>query len=556
MPRRSVLIRKPQSALSHAVASILGVSSTVTSSALFVQGSDHGFTGLPLDSDGWHDLNAIINGLDSGSRIVYLSDTGNDTTAASAGDYSPGDSSTPTNPGSVSAYLTYSAAYARLRDGFSDVLLIEYGTDYTGEIDEYISKSGASASAPLIIAAYGDPADGRPETVKLFPSDTADYTIISDLKMTVAGADYRGNYNLVENCEIYNTVTSAGVGMVHIVFYAKYSVARRCIFGYVQCYSGHVGGPAEQGGANGFNFGLLEENYHFSGGAGSFPTSSSHNVYLNDRVWEPTSRWSTSVGSPGTAYRQRGLGEMTGVLALGPHGTGVELDYGFGGSPVYSPHAVFRQNMNLDSNGTTSVVWANVNTTFAFDFSDNIIEGGTFGIQAEASGYGAGAGTIEDNIFWNGGYPTVFNSDEDVEGPIVVQNNDFQRSGTGAIIGNIGPNTTGYSFGTGNRYWSETSNHDSWFGGGTEADYVTSTGTSTQVSYTDPGRTIVDYMTSLGESPSDTADAISMFQTGALAQRRGNWVAAYTGPAVINYRREGFDKDPIVIDYTVAPIWA
>lgn len=129
-----------------------------------------------LDDEGFLDLPMFVAG---DSRIVFISATGNDTTAAinahGRGYYLASDPEVgldPTNPiGTVVAYRTIAAARTALRDasgtslrGEPEWMLLRRGDVFDLGSTRFIDlrTAGRSPAEPRVYAAYGDPATDRP----------------------------------------------------------------------------------------------------------------------------------------------------------------------------------------------------------------------------------------------------------------------------------------------------------------------------------------------------------------------------------------------------------
>ena len=107
------------------------------------------FNYLPLDADGWTILTPSAD-----SRLIYVSETGNDGTAQ---DYLL---STLPNvgaweaPGAVSAYQTIDAAKARLRSGYPDYILFKCDDEFS-LTSNFDPLPGRSLSERAVITSYG-----------------------------------------------------------------------------------------------------------------------------------------------------------------------------------------------------------------------------------------------------------------------------------------------------------------------------------------------------------------------------------------------------------------
>ncbi len=105
---------------------------------------------LPKDSNGWTIFTPSVD-----SRIVYVSNSGNDSTGTY---YSPTDSeigNDPFNPvGPLNTYASYAAAYSQTRNGYPDWILVHRGDEFLEAIGNQI-RDGRNGQEPFVIAAYG-----------------------------------------------------------------------------------------------------------------------------------------------------------------------------------------------------------------------------------------------------------------------------------------------------------------------------------------------------------------------------------------------------------------
>lgn len=120
------------------------------------------FTLPAQDANGWSILTPSVD-----SRVLYVSEIGDDTNAAANGVYVYGDGSEFTDwfadEGQV-AFATIEAAQAYMRDGYPDYLLLNRADDFTltGKIN---IKAGRSASERSVYGVYGSGA--RPQIIAL-----------------------------------------------------------------------------------------------------------------------------------------------------------------------------------------------------------------------------------------------------------------------------------------------------------------------------------------------------------------------------------------------------
>lgn len=139
---------------------------TINSADLVVQApssSVHEFTGLPLDANGWHDLDAILmaDGKYLDARFIYVDSVGGSASPSvlfytkDDGRFNSVIGDTPTNPiGTPSAFSTLSAAKAYMRRGYPDCIFLKRGGSYSGGLNKGSMHSRAT-DEPSMLTAYG-----------------------------------------------------------------------------------------------------------------------------------------------------------------------------------------------------------------------------------------------------------------------------------------------------------------------------------------------------------------------------------------------------------------
>jgi hypothetical protein len=131
----------------------------------------HPFTNLPLDVDGWHDLDAIIKSYtDDECRIIYVSSSEG---TANGSTYTPSSfgSGSIINPSiAVVPFQTAAQALGAVRNGKADVMLFKRGDTwdhqsagmYVWKHDSGNRRTGISPSKRMIVGAYGNPSAQNP----------------------------------------------------------------------------------------------------------------------------------------------------------------------------------------------------------------------------------------------------------------------------------------------------------------------------------------------------------------------------------------------------------
>jgi hypothetical protein len=511
--------------------------------------SIHDFTGLPMTADGWTDLEAIINSDGySDARIVYVSNSGNDSTAQRYNRNSAELGGRPLNPtGNIASYATIAAAYQQLRSGYPDVMLLKRGDSWGTSLT--IIKKGRNASERMIVAAYGPESAPRPTVTRIdtqMYGAVAEFLILSSVEnnMPNYGIWYSGRHVLVEDFRWNGQVEGASEVLLALIEQGN-SAVRRSTGYWALFFSGwnQDTNPSTQG--------LVEENTLANSPSSGFR----HNVYFGEGGFGFISIGNQSIESGGAGWRQRGGGVVHRNLLVGynsKHPNGLA-----GGFDLHQDIDA-QYNVVLHAGQSLSIT-AMLNATY-----DNNI------ITAQDRGYGhidfhtqyssqpsghRGNNSISNNIIHgavgSGSVPinsTVVNSMAS-GATLAITGNDLVRNGSGTIM--PGTAGTGVTYAD-NRYHS-TSPTSNWFSNRTYDQMIPSTGTAiTPAVYPDPNRNILTYMQSLGANPANWRQAMEWYKTGvpgnpdlagAINNRRGAWDNRFTADAVIKYIREGFGLD-------------
>jgi hypothetical protein len=496
----------------------------------------------------WTDITALINSpAYSASRVVYVSSSqGNDGTGQV---YAPAAlGGQPLEPASVQPYATLSAAWAQIRNGSADVLLLRRGDTWAANL--YTNKAGPSASARIIVAAYGPATAARPQVGHLFPdsvSSAGNQLLAHYVSAFPSNAEVatRGFTTRFEGVLFTGPATSISPVLVFAVSGGIDVV--RCGYSRVRLFTYPNIGRG--------NMRFLDNvMWHPVGyvGAGGFE----HNNYFQFDVGDIESRRNISANSPGTGFRQRGLGTVEANLVLGgPISTfdiGTNTYYGDGDPADRGTFLNFRYNLALHNPGAYAM----------YDIKNAVIEENilladqyfTYWQNTAAAGNPLPTTnvTVQDNIFYNTYVVQGDNHGGAVTGPYTIRRNDFQRPAGGFLLSMT---SNDFSYEANNRFYSSSATSN-WFAGYTGAygDYVPSRGSNTQVTYPDPGRNLITYMQTLGVSPANAAEAIEWFTNGvpgqpslagAMNNRLGAWDARFTSLPVINHVRAGFGKPAV-----------
>lgn len=548
--------------------------------------ANHDFTGLPLDVNGWTDIPTMISGTGyDSSRIVYVDPTnGNDGNATI---YDNNDFANMVEPSSVNAYQTLAGAYAQIRDGYADVMLLKRGEDF-GSTNLTLSKSGVSATAPMIYSAYGSDSGARPimGQLNIDGSGSTDYLLIAHIQLDDEERSMNGRDPmtrvLIEGCYFppgpghgasIQDETDSCVNTI------DYLALRRNVFAgrYRPSGSGtYVHGIYME---NIKNL-LVEENIFDDNGADEFdaenetPDERSHNTYLmlnySSRTWD--SIWRYNISSRASSH----------CLQIGQGGTA------YGNLCVECPVGI--QTAREDA------WWDGVEGTY----KHNVILHGQDIMSTSASGMGMivaniDGGLIEDNIigdntdsnqpngFW---VETQFRSGGACSGDLQTAVNDVEFKnnivhnwdGDGSIIDGQGMSLSGADGYVTNITLTDNSIHL------TNSDMriidalddqpiISSSGNhfygtrtaSTQFQLSDTDYNLAGYMSVVSDSTSDgnqttpsgdygitdyltamsETATMESFYTNIRTQRKGNWDSTYTSPNIINWVRSKFGRGDI-----------
>lgn len=476
------------------------------------------------------------------SRVVYVSNSRSDDS---------GDGLSP-----ETAKKTLAAAYALLRDGYPDWMLLKKGDAWVWEhlINTQWGKSGRSASEPLVVTSYGSGARPRIVNGACFTNRTSNFALV-DISFDVSSiddpqqwgtfVDSAGSNLLIEGCYY----ARGGVNiqrMSNVKFRGNVVVDAWHTAGAVGAFFDEVDNLLVEGCVFDHN-GWREPN---------IPRSwFTHNIYIQVTCSNVTVRNNVFARGSGEGCMQRpgGLNENN-LLLQSPLG----LTWGYGAWTFEQARAtgIIRNNVILDAADLTPGVPRGVGISIV-NAADVEVTGNIIAHQATATwGYGITTeGTLQNvkirnNITydWNGG-GTYQNATigMDVQGTwrgsagtSDVTGNTIQLSrGMNINVGGNSPDVLRYS---GNTYYNAgpAGGHFRYWGTDTsDAGWPAASGESgavfAQPNYVDPNRTIATYMTSLGGTA--TLDA---FLAEARLQSKSNWRSQFTAPVVNDYIRQGF----------------
>jgi len=545
--------------------------------------ANHYFTGLPITSDGWTDFDTLTDTGYSTARVIFVADDGNDGTAQI---YGIGDVTFDSNgifqaPVGVAPYLTITAAYAQVRDGYPDILLLKRGDTWTeafatGSIGRW-NNSGPSSTVRQILASYGSSGDrpllnigiysgwqteGTPDANNVIISGIQFYAHLWESSTEGRCVNLLGTSEeiLFEDC-VFNRNTNLVQGYPEGSRHTNIAF-RRCQF--IEGKSGEL--TAFTLGGYGVDGLLIEENLFYK------PVEGNRHLYLDNGLNNATpntlirgnimyvsQRSGISARAGGSI--EKNLIVQNDLVLVGQHGSTLE-----GGiiSGIIRDN-VFLESVeiagNTDGDGEWGLWLKNNDGSL---ISDNIWTdptgmdaGGGFAIYI-SGGDTVHVGknlTVQNNIVYGrstaaGASQAIrWESDLTDTSGCVFSGNDIQMvNGSDYIIRHAsGSITAGITYSNNRYYSSET--ESTWFApGGDLSGWVSASGetgaSNTQVTYTDATRTLKTYNQSLGGTATTAA-----FMTSALGQARYNWDTDLTAYAAINYIRAGFDKTAIAAEW-------
>lgn len=560
----------------------------------------HEFTGLPMTSDGWTDLDTMILSAGySDARIVYVSSSeGSDATGRV---YSQTEVQTlggmPTNPTSaVNAYATISAARNQLRHGYPDVLLLKRGDVWVESLVPSLAHmSGRSQTERKIFAAYGSSGPLPNVRGQITAGtggggapDTADHIIVAHVsnyhpqndpanpafngrKVDTIAMNLRPGANiLLEGLRMHFSGIDYSVSVSGEV--RTGTAFRRNIIS--EAYPG--GGGHKQGIYADRNDGLLvEENILFHNGwidrdgFSTAPTQFNHNIYMSWRNKDVIARRNILAESSSHSMQTRGGAVVFNNLSIrepmAPYLGGTRNADGTGGYHGYNV-ALYSVNRSLGGSGRgymdassgeslferniAAFKGSGINSDFAmqirlFNLSD--------GNQGGASNYAGDKRSLyRENVIyhWFGDGFSLFTGHSGTAGGLesiafednkVVAHPSDTSSYVMRFISDVFSGKVSLS---GNQYDSASAQPFQHFGTAMNfSTWVAETGetdaTFGDVSFTEP-RGIVEYMDHIGEG-----GGVEGFFEAMLQMDRWNWDSRFTAEVVNSWIRAGFDvPDP------------
>jgi hypothetical protein len=551
------------------------------------------FTFPTRDANGWSNLTPS-----SDSLLIYVSSSGNDTSAKTYTPSSAEVGADPYNPsGSVLPYATIDAALAQARAGKPDYILLKRGDTWTRTAMIFM-KAGRSASERMVLGYYGS-AIARP-IVKNYGLNLghASYSAIIGIQFTAArrnphsseflgfanadlntdnnaGFDALGGYNntvtgglLIEDCWfdwfagniVQSPLTTAPV-LTDVII-------RRNIFTNNYSTAGHAQGLYSDRASIWLEENIFDHNgwykqgdTNFSNPAEGKATMFNHNTYFGE-TRETVFRnnlflRASSIGSKFTSNTASGVNEEKTWDLLVDNNLYVEGEVGIslGGNDDQNNGPRWR-NIHVTNNvmmhiGRTQPTVRTLGWGLDVqDWDGGKVTGNIFTNWGDAtlnnnfaifSSGDTNDVTFSSNIIYNipSGGPLVSFRDGTIQKRTKFTGNDIWTSSTGQLMSYVLASNAGFS----DNYFHSARAAAQWFlinGANASLDqYKTATGDTTSVAgernYVEPSRTIETYLASKG-----LATDMNSFAALLCTQSKFNWRSDLRASAINDYVRAGF----------------
>lgn len=538
---------------------------------------------LPKDTDGW-----TIFTPSSDTRIMYVSNSGNDSTGQVYSSSSPEVGTDPFAPsGSVAAFATYAAAMANSRSGYPDWILFKRGeTFYQPTI---FGRNGRSTSEPFLYGSYGTSGlspvlkFGTSIAIAIFkisPSTpaTSQYIAFQGLQCYAhtrnpADPEYVDNNGdigisilsyqpgntvkniLIEGCSfLYFVSNNITAGIKHT---GTHDIdLRRNVFAYSYVHPGDIHSMGLF--ASNVDRILLEENVFYHNGwlegaetaANGHPTAENHNTYFAS---VDNATFKNNIFMFPSSYHNKFTGEHNSENIVADGNLYIDGEIGIGAGMNYFDNEYRFINPTLVNNvferigeskptsrGLGWVFWIagwdggtianNLEIDSTISLADNI----SLFINDQSRNV-----NIFNNVFFQaqGASKQVYLGYSGISSNVNVYNNYFETPGNSNMV--YSAETIGEVVFDNNQYHSQTTPHFYVNSASkTFAEWQTlaeSTATFSQKSFTDKTRSVETYMQSLGETAT-----IHSFIDKCMKQNRYNWDKRFTTVQVNAWIKEGF----------------
>lgn len=547
---------------------------------------------LSQDSNGWSIFDPTDPPDSYASRIVFVDPDDPDESGTV---YDSDDFSDPFNPGAIDAYQNFDTAYAQLRTGYPDWILVKRGKTVVPTAIGQNLKSGKDANEPFVWGWYGT--SGAMPIIKTGSTTNWIYLTANEQYVAFVGIDFYasvrnpsdGDYNgtntaqyviglyvttgetvqgfLFEGC--YFRWQSRGINFQTSTGTIKDWTVRRCTFADTYSTTEHAHAYYLTGASN---F-LIEENYFIhcgwliqstdplridpSGGQATMYNHSTYTATLSNSTMQenvsiaPSSGHFKSEGYASHAnhnnlYDNNLMIDGEVCISSGQNGSNLYLHY----QNTWSNNVA--TNISLSDPTGGAVSWAiYLRRLEDCDITNNLfinfLGGNTTGLYIR--------NYVKDNVF-SGNIFYELNSTEQVRGEETIttdvsgnaiSSNHFQNSSaTDYAVRSL----NSYDFSSSKYVWANNKwyNEDGQSTGFQNAgstysltDFKTQVGDTTstweQVSYTDANRDIDTYMTHISESPA----TIAQFVVLCRAQSIFDWDTNLMADNVNDWIRVGFD---------------
>jgi hypothetical protein len=548
------------------------------------------FTLPAQDANGWSILTPSAD-----SRLIYVSTSGNDTTARTYTAASSEVGADPFNPsGVILPYATIDAALTQARAGYPDYILLKRGDTWTRTAAINL-KAGRSATERSVLGYYGSNT-ARPTILhKGVNFSWASYSAVVGIRFHAsqrdpASSDFVGFANvtgeagfdgligyggsvtgglLIEDC--WFDWFSGNVLQSPVASFAPLTdiIIRRNLFTNNYSTNSHSQGLYTARVSLWLEENIFDHNGWYKQGAGNTQaegaaTMFNHNTYFTE-TRETVFRnnlflRASSIGSKFTSNTGSGTNEVKAWDLLVDNNLYVEGEVGIslggnddqGNGPRWSNIHVTNnvmQHIGRAQPTLRTLGWGlDVN-----DWRGGKVAGNIFSHWGDATlnnNYAIhSVGHTTDvaytgNIVYNvsSGSPLVQFLDGATQTGIAFTGNDIWTSYTGQVLSYALTSNAGF----GSNYFHSARTAAQWFSvNGTYSSldqYKTAAADTTSVagerSYVEPGRTIETYLASLGYATDMNSYADRLKQ-----QSKFNWSPALMAPAINNYIRAGFTRN-------------
>jgi hypothetical protein len=543
------------------------------------------FTQPQQDANGWSILSPSAD-----SRLIYVSSSGNDSTAQTYLPSAAEIGSDPFNPsGVILPYATLTAALAQMRNGYPDYVLLNRGDTWSATATIF-PKAGRSVTERSVLGYYGTNV-ARP-VVKFYGVDLsrASYSAVIGIQFVASqrnpaspdfvsfnidatGLHALGGYNnsvvgglLIEDCwfdwfsgnVLQSPVGGGGPVLADVI-------VRRNIFTNDYSSSSHSQGLYSDRASILLEENIFDHNGWYQQGLNNVQTDGmatffNHNTYFSearDTIFRKNIFLrAASIGSKFTSNTPSGANQIKTWNLQIDNNLYVEGEIGIslGGNDDQNNGPRWR-NIYVTNNvmmhiGRTQPTSRTLGWGLDVqDWQGGLVQGNIFATWGDSvvnntyalhSVGDTSRVEYSNNIFYNitGGNPQIAFLNPGNQTGVSFFGNEIQITGT-IMLNDLTEQGIFHD-----NYYSSTLDQSQWFAlTGTSrvslADYRTSTGDTTSIAgtrtYVAPDRTVETYLASQG-----LATDMDSFAAELVQQSKFNWRPALTADAINNYIRAGF----------------